>query len=112
MVKQLLEVERLVRAMLRDPLFVEAECNGECSGNQRCGHRATHLATCPKCNDVFDVTYTCDAEVECGQHCGNSFDVHVDTHEAYRDLVLALVQLDMARERLRPSIQNKGEQQL
>jgi len=107
MLKELLEVERAVRAVLSETVFAEAHCGAEFEGVGKCRARQTKATECPKCGDTVSIDFDCDAEVACDAHCDTDVEVAVDLSDEFRDLRLALVQLDLARERAKETAQHQ-----
>ncbi len=101
--KAIAEVERLARELVEKlGGKLSGECQTECCGSQECGSMVTIEATCPKCAEKFEVEGQCDADVECHEECES--EIEVDVPSEVNDLRLALVQLDLAREAIKPDL--------
>lgn len=99
MQRELLEVERLARALLETELHFVGECDSVCDESINCQETVEGEVECPKCGTKVPFSKECDGSERCGSCCEADVEVEVDDEDVVRDLRLALVALDLARER-------------
>lgn len=107
MLANLLEIERLARKLLDENVGFHGECDAHCDHVVHCNEEVTGEVACPKCATVVPFKKLCEGKRECDTECDNEVELDLaDSGDGIlRELELALVAIDMARERAKEAVE-------